>query len=831
MRSSIGALLNLVFESKKQGKGRLGRGKVYTKLIEILFGAECLNTANVFGGSIDRFLLRIIRNETEYPYSIFNIHAADVFITDEKRVKSALLKMKDFCSEVLDEEKTEALVYSLLEMLRQDTTINTLIYGCKTISKTDLFGSTIHPTRICIEALLLSLLYHVHKYPTPSKEAAICHLAAPESIDFKIVHFSDHSALDLEYDIDIIEFIKTHTHEKESIFKNYKLDINVNNITLSQLPDSGNLFVYGENSVTTFNCLNTNSCTPLYLKLSAYDVNDESIIDMLLLKYRYLNEYSDYHKCCIIEGKEAVIKEAYKFEALFKAAPINSQKQFVIWIDGLSERILKKHPFILSGIKKAVESWKNVRIIISGREVPDMAVFSSFIKAEIAGVNTADIRNRISDYDSFDPSLKTLLRDPILLNRYLDPGNKRKTCGELLDYYYSEYLIEQYAEYPTIVFLIKHILPFIGRRISDFKSNSIKRSDASDVIEKALHILIDNEVVYQNYIATVFSVDRTNINSLIETILDTKIMSESITGELAFTSHEGLSYFAAKYFINAIEMLDITFEKEQVFEKQELFRCLNLGSVWFENKSIYRLVGEITGDYRNTPESAHYYKTQLDTLLEMCREFDCFRATENVIYAMASARENTICDVDFSNTSLPLTIPSYISFSDVSGELPCDFSKCHVFYLSLLEPLLFSVSSGDEGLILAAFEDSYVVLWDCNNRIVVWTSDLHNYLENDSELCYAEFNDNTISIYWSISGVELALSDGTIKNCFKASERSSDKYDKWLENGCIPQITDYMNLQENILQQLPHFKNCDFSDAVFEFDKYKELLEKMGAII
>ena len=278
-------------------------------------------------------------------------------------------------------------------------------------------------------------------------------------------------------------------------------------------------------------------------------------------------------------------------------------------------------------------------------------------------------------------------------------------------------------------------------------------------------------------------------------------------------------------------MLDIAFEKEQISEKQELFRYIDLGSVWFVNLPIYRLVGEITGDYKNTPESARYYKTQLDILLEMCREFDCFRATENVIYAMASARKNTICDVDFSNTSLPLTIPSYISFSDVSGELPCDFSKCHVLYISLLEPLLFSVSSGDERLILAAFEDSYVVLWDCNNRIVVWTSDLHSYLENDSELCYAEFNDNTISIYGSISGVELALSDGTIKNCFKASERRSDKYDKWLENGCISQSTGYKNLQKDILQQLPHFKNCDFSDAVFEFDKYKELLKKMGAII
>lgn len=749
MRSSIGALLNLVFESKKQGKGRLGRGKVYTKLIEILFGTECLNTANVFGGSIDRFLLRIIRNETEYPYSIFNIHAADVFITDETRVTSALLKMKDFCSEVLDEEKTEALVYSLLEMLRQDTTINTLIYGCKTISKTDLFGSTIHPTRICIEALLLSLLYHVHKYPTPSKEAAICHLAAPESIDFKIVHFSDHSTLDLEYDIDIIEFIKTHTHEKESIFKNYELDINVNNIILSQLPDSGNLFIYGENSAIVSNRLDTNSCILLYLNLSAHDISDTSILDMLLLKYRYLNEYSDHRKCCIIEGEEAVIKEAYKFETVLKAAPINGQKQFVLWLDGLSERVLKKHPSILSGINNAVYNWKNVRIIISEREVPDMAVFSSFIKAEIIGVNTADRSSRISEYDSLAPSLKILLRDPILLNRYLDPSNERKTYGELLNYYYSEYLIEQYAEYPDIVFLIKHILPFIGRRISDFKSNSIKRSDASDVIEKALHILIDNEVVYQNYIAanTVFPVDRTNINSLIETILDTEIMSESITGELVFTSHGGHSYFAAKYFINAIEMLDIAFEKEHILEKKELFRCLDLGSVWFENKSIYRLVGEITGDYKNTPESAHYYKTQLDALLEMCREFDCFRATENVIYAMASPRENTICDVDFSNTSLPLTIPSYISFSDVSGELPCDFSKCHVFYISLLEPLLFSVSSGDERLILAAFEDSYAVLWDFNNRKVLWTSDLHKYLKNAPELCYAEFNANSISVY------------------------------------------------------------------------------------
>ncbi len=833
MRASIGALLNLVFESKKQGKGRLGRGKVYTKLIEILFGAECLNTANVFGGSIDRFLLRIIRNETEYPYSIFNISKTDVFINDEKSVKSALLKMRDFCFEVLDEEKTEALVYSLLEMLGQDTTINTLIYGFKTISKTDLFGSTIHPTRICIEALLLSLLYHVHKNPVPSKEVEIRHLAAPDSIDFKTVHFSDFSALDLKYDIDTAEFIKNHTNEKQSNYTSYKLDINVDNRISSLLPDSGNLFIYGENSASASNCLDTNSCTLLYLNLSAHGILDTSILDMLLLKYRYLNEHNDHRKCCIIEGEEAVIKEAYKFETVLKAAPINGQRQFVLWLDGLSERVLKKHPSILSGINNAVDNWKNVRIIISGREVPDMAVFSSFIKAEITGVNTSDIHNRIADYDSLDPSLKTLLRGPILLNRYLDPSNERKTYGELLNYCYSEYLIDQYAEYPDIVFLIKHILPFIGKRISDLNSNYIKRSDAAEVIEKALHILLDNKVVYQNYTAanTVFSVDRTDISTFIEIILDTEIMSENSTGELSFTSHGGHYYFAAKYVVNAIKMLDIAFEKENIYEKQELFRCLDLGSVWFENMPIYRLVGEITGDYRNTPESAHYYKTQLDTLLEMCREFDCFRATENVIYAMASARENTICDVDFSNTSLPLTIPSYISFSDVSGELPCDLSKCHVFYLSLLEPLRFSVSSGDEGLILAAFEDSYVVLWDCNNRIVVWTSDLHSYLENDSELCYAEFNDNSISIYGSISGVELALSDGTIKNCFKASERRSDKYDKWLENGCISQSTGYKNLQKDILQQLPHFKNCDFSDAVFEFDKYKELLKKMGAII
>lgn len=47
----------------------------------------------------------------------------------------------------------------------------------------------------------------------------------------------------------------------------------------------------------------------------------------------------------------------------------------------------------------------------------------------------------------------------------------------------------------------------------------------------------------------------------------------------------------------------------------------------------------------------------------------------------------------------------------------------------------------------------------------------------------------------------------------------------------IPQNVDDEESRFKILQQLPHFKNCDFTGVDFAFENYKRILKLMGAVV
>lgn len=67
----------------------------------------------------------------------------------------------------------------------------------------------------------------------------------------------------------------------------------------------------------------------------------------------------------------------------------------------------------------------------------------------------------------------------------------------------------------------------------------------------------------------------------------------------------------------------------------------------------------------------------------MSRQFNTFRTTENVINTMSAVRGNVICGVNFSDTSLPLSIPRNLKFS-MNGDEPCRFNGCLVMLLEIL---------------------------------------------------------------------------------------------------------------------------------------------------
>lgn len=221
--------------------------------------------------------------------------------------------------------------------------------------------------------------------------------------------------------------------------------------------------------------------------------------------------------------------------------------------------------------------------------------------------------------------------------------------------------------------------------MTETHSYEISKAEISQAAEKAVSTFIHNEYVYQNYIAPK-GINRSTILSeleacdVVEAIIENRCfmeVSETQPHILYFAHQYYRDYFAARYILNLLEALKISY-KYKSEEKIRFFNKYDLGSVWFidDDEDIYRLIGEICGDYKNADaEENGTDRTILDDLLDMCREFDAFRATENVIRTVALARDNLICDVDFSNTSLPLEIPADIKFYE------CDFSECTVMLI------------------------------------------------------------------------------------------------------------------------------------------------------
>ncbi len=831
MKLNISIFLKLLFEAKKQGKGRIGRGKAYTRLIEIITGEDSFVSYSTFGGNIDRFLLRLMRNETEYPYTLFDFEEFSNFTDNFDNAKKYLLNMKHFCEEVLDDKKVDMLIYNLLKIIKTDSSIKTLIYGDEIINKAVLHGSSIHPKQICIEALLLALLYHVHKYPSIGNADSISLTDIPERIYFKSVHFEDKISLLTDVTIDLGEFISNNSERSAPAVSGYNIEMKCKGEIITELPCKNNLFIYGLGGVGKTTLLRSviGKDERIYLYLSLKD-SSYGILLQILLKYRYLGEYKDYREYCIFEGENTAVHEIHELEWLFKSVPFNGEPNYVLLLDDLNDIRIDAKENIINEITAAINEWNNVRIIISGRKIPKDRIFDSLDKIEVSGISDIEL----SEYGGMDASIKVLLKLPPLLNAF--KSGKHRTVGELLEYYFMQYEMSRYSDNTVASFMIELVLPFIAKRMTELSAYSLKRSDISEIIDTVTELMFDNNSVYLNYIVPKGYKKEslpTGRDEMINIILETGIIISNEDETLSFERNIYRNYFAAKYALNVIEMLDISFGKDGIDDKSEMFYTLHFGDVWFADDSIYRLIGEIVGDYRNTSDSAHYYKTPLDTLLEMCSKFDCFRTTENIIKTMASVRGNEICDVDFSDTALPLSIPSYIKFSDKDGELPCTFFNCMFMFINLLEPLKFSVSSNNKKYILAAFENVYFVLWDTENEQIVWDNEFSEYVDEFEEFECAEFTSNGKFILISNSNGHLKIetSSGDLCGQYSHEECYSKSYEEYCENNCEPPNYVDEDLRLKILQQLPHFKNCDFRGSDFAFEEYRRILSLMGALV
>jgi len=153
--------------------------------------------------------------------------------------------------------------------------------------------------------------------------------------------------------------------------------------------------------------------------------------------------------------------------------------------------------------------------------------------------------------------------------------------------------------------------------------------------------------------------------------------SESEPHIVHFVHQYYRDYFAAKHIINLLEAT-VCIAPFDIDAQKAFFNENELGELWFRDsdEDIYRLVGELAGDY---DDEDSYRSALLESVLDMSRKFGTFRATENVIRSMSLAGDGIITGVDFSIVSIPPEIPANVKFRD------CDFSKSRIYLLEVCE--------------------------------------------------------------------------------------------------------------------------------------------------
>lgn len=699
LKADIRILLGAIFEAKRTGKGRTGRGKIYVELMQII-ADNSTDISERFGGSIDRFLLRLLRSETDYPYSLFSFEKFEQSIGNYNSYQNYLVKMHKFCSAVLDEDKVEQLVYTLLEIIRQDSSISTILYSFDYISKEKLFGSYAHPKRICLEALLLGLLYHVHKNPAESESIGL--LEIPEKLTFHVARYKDENSLALEMPIDLIENISENAKRQKSVEMKYQLELNYNNIAIDELPDNKNIFIYGTGgsgkTTLLMNQIGNENTVSFYFPLYHYrreiHENFQSggcwILLQILLKYHYQYEYHTYETLTANEGESTVLQQLTELDKLLKSTPVNGQPDYTLLLDGLNEMSAELQRDFMKELEWFCHSWRNLRINITGRTLPNYALFDDFKCIEIGGVTDSDLYNALAENGIIltDVKLMEILKNPLFLNIYLEKISGVNTRGELIDWYFMNWNGND-----TVRFIIQFVLPFVGKRmLEEWSLFEISRAEVMELTDKAIKIYVFDDYVYQNYIAP----KNINKKSLLESrqnddwiellIKSVGLMAESESDmkKLHFVHQYYRDYFAAKHIVNAISV----FETGRISAESpdKYFSEIGLSGKWFDNmelfpekKDVYALISEICGEYINDVNNENFYTyTLLDKFLDICRQLDVEYSVENIFIAKSIIHNNLICGVDFSFLNLPLIISSDIRFS-LNGKYPCDFTDTRVY--------------------------------------------------------------------------------------------------------------------------------------------------------
>ena len=699
---ALNVILSLIIQSKRKGRGMLSNGKIYSAFMLCISDHKyeedllnCFNNEVVLKEAyrkMERFLSRFLKDGKGYPYELMSFNDLESCFGDTEKMTVYMHKIEKVIDLFIDAQKLDSLIYTLLELIRHDSNIEKIVYGGVYINKEELFGRYVRQKRICVEALLLGLMYLSHI--TSSQSECVKLMNCPDRRTFRVSRFSDDKALELECDIDIIENIRIAAIKENPESYEYPFEFSCNDENTTTLPQNENLFIQGVrgSGKTTLlkSLINADDSAFLYFSLDSYKAESHSkfssvpcwIILNILLKYHYQYEYATYETLSANIGEEQALKQLSLLNEVFESEPIYN-KSWTLLLDGMNELPLDMYDMFMQEIEHICRIWKNVRIIISGRVFPEENAFNGFQRVKLLGIN-----KKVLPDESINEDLRSLLKTPLLYNTYVSANGNVKTVGELLDLYFS-----QWEGNDVTRFLVQFALPLIGKKMLDeWEPHDLSRAEAIQLIDHAISIYVLDDLVYQDHIK-VRNIDK---NSLLESrrnddwiellIKNTGLLkhSEGSASMLCFTEQYYRDYFAAKHITNAIEVFETG--SANYDDAEEYLAEISLSGIWFdepdrfpEKNDAYKMLGELCRERLKAPDSDELYtKNPLDRFLDICRGLKSGYSVENVIIAKRLIHNKNLFHVDFRYLNLPLLLHGDVSFS-LDGEYPCDFYKSRVY--------------------------------------------------------------------------------------------------------------------------------------------------------
>lgn len=698
---ALNVVLSLIIQSKRKGKGILSNGKIYSMLMLCISDhrsesdlLNCFNNEAVPKEAyrkMDRFLSRFLRDGKGYPYELMSFNGLENSFDDPEKMAVYLQKLEAALDKFLDVQKLNNLIFTLLKLIRQDSDTKKILYGGCYIDKEKLFGRYVRQKRICVEALLLGLLYQCHKMPCQSEGIEL--LKCDDRSTFLVVRNSDDEPFELDRDIDIIESIRSSARKQIPEKFEYPLEFICNGEKASELPQNDQLFIQGirgsGKTALLKSLINSDDPVYLYFSLDSYRCEIHSrfssvpcwMILSILLKYHYQYEYTTYETLSANVGEDAVLRQLSLLNEALETEPVYN-KNWTLLLDSMDQLPIDLFDSFAQETDHIRNSWKNVRIIITGRVFPEIKAFSGFEQVSLSGICDDYIHTVTADEELYE-----LLKNPTIFKIYAAGNGNAQTAGELLDLYFS-----QWQGNDVIRFLIHFALPLIGKKmLDDWEPHDLSRAEVMQLIDRSLNIYVLDDHVYQDHVK-VQNIDKKSLlesrrnDDWIELLVKNTglVASADEPSMLRFTERYYRDYFAAKHIVNAVEI----FENGSVGQDnaEKYLAEIGLSGLWFnepehfpEKFDTYRMLGDVCRERLKGPGNDEFYiPNTLDRFLDICRGLKGGYSAENVIIVKKLIHNNMICHTDFSYIDLPLLLPGDVSFS-LDGEYPCDFCNSRVY--------------------------------------------------------------------------------------------------------------------------------------------------------